>query len=86
MKPSEKATELYAKYFAMFPSWIYLDEGWIKENAYTTSKFAKRAAMNAVDEIIEEWSRINSGRSAVSVIKSKKIAYWQEVKLCIEGI
>lgn len=82
MKPHEKAEQLYRKYMPLFPSWVYLEQLWIQENQYTMDKYAKKAALIAVDEIIAEDEYNNAGNA----LKSKRDDYWRQVKFHIEKL
>lgn len=78
----EKAEQLYRQYMPLFPSWVYLDQTWIQENQYTMDKYAKKAALIAVGELIKDAQYNNAGNA----LRSKREDYWQKVKYHIEKI
>ena len=80
MTPRDKAEQLVDKYMPLFPSWVYLQQEWIQENQYTM-KFAKKAAIIAIDELIEEDRYNNAGNA----LKSKREDYLEKVKYHIQN-
>jgi hypothetical protein len=77
MSPKEKAEEIYQKFHGVcvvasrYPSPASLNR-------------VKRAAMIAVDEVIEQWKGINAYLADMQGRSNEGLKYWYEVKKELE--
>ena len=80
MKPKEKATELFSKYFDLKWQCYRNNKTSIKS---MTKLSAKHCALLAVDELIKSWNF--SGRYEQEIFDAEK-EFWQQVKTEIEKL
>ena len=74
MTPKQKAKELILRYYFVYVS------------GYTSIHEVKRAALIAVDEILNDYSYMQNVRNANSNQIHSQRVYWQEVKSEIEKL